>query len=405
MNWKYFCKITWEKLIVFALLMMGLLNPTKNVGDGLIGVILFVYVFFVVYRVFLKNTKHKFIIILPILVAFLITSIINSSDLRDFLSVNPREHEYTYDMGLYLKTYYLMKDGAWNYYQAHANAFNDHAVFGLGNLPTDVWGWRLPTLFYLWSIIPISNGVVIWWMFIGFCLLTFLAVYEITRLTLSKEKSYLAILAPYLFFPYLHFAARDWTMLQVEWWAVMIMIWGIYFYLKKKKLWSIVFFSLAMITRELLLIPFLILVFLAWLFKKRELKYFLIPVIVFIIFLIGHTLFVSQQVILIKGLSKYHFRLHGDGKSLLLTTLAFGSWEYLFYNLRLFTLMLGLVVIGFLRQITWRKTVVTASLILPLSYLLIGTSQWNHVWGVLYVPFIFLGLPWLINNFKTNKQH
>ena len=383
------------ELVAWLVLGLGLLNPV-NILDGWIGAGLFLYTLAILLiKPKLKKTKTSLIVVLPILVAFFFTGVMNSSHLRDFLSVNPKSGQYMHDMGLYLKTYYLMKEETVNYYQAHGQAFSGHMV--MNKLPDNVWGWRLPTVFYLWSIIPVTNGVVIWWLFMMFGLLTLLAVYKISGLMLHESKSKYAILTPYLFFPYLHFAVRDWTMLQVEWWAVFSLIGGIYFYLKKQKSWAVVFFCLAVMIRELILIPLLTLVILSWVFKRKEVKFFLIPVIVFGVFLSGHTVLVSKQVELVKGVSKYALRLHGEGKQLLLTTLAFGSWEYLFYKTRIFLIMMILALVGYLKKISFGKTIVAVNFILALSFLIIGTSEWNHVWGVLYIPMVLLGVVWLFD--------
>jgi hypothetical protein len=79
---------------------------------------------------------------------------------------------------------------------------------------------------------------------------------------------------------------------------------------------------------------------------------------------------------------------------LLLSTLAFGSWEYLGFRLKLFTVMLALAGWGFLAKISWNRSVVAVNLILPVTYLLIGTSEQNEVWGVLFLPFVFVGAAW-----------
>jgi len=271
-----------------------------------------------------KINNPNIIPIFVILLLFIISSIINSVKLRTYLSTDPPLSQYTHDMGLYLKTYYLM--GNYDYYHAHAVAFQNHAV--PISPPADVWSWRLPTAFYLWKLIPGINGLNIYLFYVAFATLALLATYQIAKKI--KVSQTLAIIPVYLLYSYLHFAAYDWTLLQIEWWAAFFVIFGLYFLFDNKENYAITFFSLAAITREQLFIPFLMIALIATIYKNKHWQKFWVPVVCFGLMIIFHTYQISKIVNLQSGSQAFHFRLNG-GMDLVNNTLAFGSWEYVFF--------------------------------------------------------------------------
>jgi hypothetical protein len=366
--------------------------------------------------------KHLTVERLFVLFLFLVIvdAVSISPTLRNYLSTNPPKYQYTHDMGLYMKTYYLMEDQ--NYYKAHAEAFMGHNVPGL---PNDVWGWRLPTVFYIWRLLPGSDGSVIWFGFLGLVLMVLYGVFDMSRTWAMKLKkgdgSWLGkfatrsmpILSPLILWPYFHFALRDWTILQVEWWAMCFILLGFWQYFKKNFVWATVLFSIGLSIRELLLIPFLVILgiyVLVWLVKKfvripdigmlrsrleddvmkKSWWVFALPVVVFFILISVHTYFVSLIVEL--GGNPFRLRFHGEGLGLFMTSFAFGSWEYLLFKFRPFLVVYFLSGLGLLWRLSWRSLVLLSFYLLPVSFLFIGTSSWNHVWGVLFVPVVLVGV-------------
>src|SRR3989338_7945708 len=73
----------------------------------------------------------------------------------------PRLGTYRSDEMIFLKTYYLVEKG-WNYYPAFSWAIEGDVRKIV--LTSDIFQWRLPTLFYLWKVLA-NNGWQILWLF------------------------------------------------------------------------------------------------------------------------------------------------------------------------------------------------------------------------------------------------
>jgi len=72
--------------------------------------------------------------------------------LFEYLQRAPIPMAYNDDNGIYLRTYYLMDDG-WGYYRAFKEGYLG-ALEGHPGGPPGVFGYRQPTLFMLWRILP-----------------------------------------------------------------------------------------------------------------------------------------------------------------------------------------------------------------------------------------------------------
>lgn len=384
--------------LVFTLFLLGITNPTTHFTDFMISIALVIYVGFVInntsiMRIIEVRVGRRFII-WPIIAAFLVTSWVNSDSLRRYLVREPLAETYRTDMDDFLKTYYLMEKGS-DYYTSFKtavaeNAFKDRVS---GNL----WSWRLPTVFYLWKLLPGSNGMGIYVFFLTTCVVSLYMAYKIAKNTIGERY---AILSPYLLFPYLHFAARDPTLLQTEWWGILPMFLGIYFLLKRRPVGIVVSFTAAVLIRELFIVPIMFITILLIIRKEKLWKTLVIPIGIFIIFLLMHSGWVSQQVMISPRFLAPRF---SGSKDILLATLAFGSWEYLWYRLRVFLVFYVMGLIGLIRQIRLigkdaaTLLVFLSFYIFPLSFLFIGTSIYNDYWGIFYMPFVLVSVPFILS--------
>lgn len=442
MNLKY---IILQKKIYFITLLMflGLPNPSQHYADKILTVALFGYVFLQVFRglrlnkylqiiliiiglsiyygngiidikisvlglalaltfqmlTFLASKNIKFGNLIPIffiVFIFLLGSIINSQKLREYLAIDPPMSQYTHDMGLYLKTFYLMQN--MDYYHAHAIAFQNHAV--PHEPPADVWSWRLPTAFYVWRLIPINNGLNIYFIYLLLASVILLLSYKLSLMLVNN--AYLAIIPSYLLYSYLHFASYDWTILQIEWWSMLFAIIAIYFIIKNKENFAILFFSLATITREQMLIPAFLIAVVNLIYRYKKWYKYWIPIICFGILFILHTYQINQIVSLSDGSRAFHLRLNG-GLELLQNTLAFGSWEYIFFMLKPFAILFFLNGLSLVMVRGRIEMMLLSFFVLPISYLVIGTSSINQAWGVLYVPIILISTIFTIKLLAVSK--
>lgn len=388
-----------KNFFIFLLLLLGLTNGTDNF-DHIISGVVFLYVSCATFGLLKRLIKKyhfeskSWLYVLPILVLFLISSLHNSSELRKYLEREPIPETYRTDMDDFLKTYYLMEKGQ-DYYTSFKEAVEQNAFKGA--VSTNLWSWRLPTIFYLWKLLPGTSGIGIYYLFLLLCLTTFYISYK-TALPVVGDRW--AVLSPYLLYPYLHFASRDATILQTEWWGMFLVVLGIYFISQKKYLQAVFFASLAMIIRELYILPFIFLSILTIVKKNKTWIWFVIPIVVFGLVLWRHAQVVSQHVDVSNRF--YELRLSG-GKDIILATLAFGSWEYFFYRLRIFLLLYVIGLVGVLKRIklNGHQSVLMIAFLsfymFPLAFLFIGTSIYNDYWGILYIPVLLISTPLILS--------
>lgn len=339
--------------------------------------------------VFRNKRINKKWAILPVLIALLACASVSGDEVISILKTDPKPKSYVRDMGLYLETFYLMKTAIPNYYQAHGQALLNHAEYFDKTLPKDVWSWRLPTVFWVWYLLPSNNGVVIYMVYVGLTLLMLLAAAEIGKY--FWPNGYFFLLLPYLLLVYFRFPLRDWTILQVEWWSALFWIFGVWGLIKKNYLALFGGTLLSIGIRELMVVPLLLAAFTSLVLRKRrELTIFALTGIVFAVFLLWH----SHQIGSVAGaLIKTGFNPRLNGSTLVVqATLAFGSWEFLFNQWRIFTLMWILAFFGYLSKPSFQKLILASPMTLTVFYLKFATGVWSHVWGVLYMPSVLLGV-------------
>lgn len=345
---------------------------------------------------------YKLLIIATLLV-FLITAIINGDKVRRLISIEPQAKTYLNDQLSFLRVAYLVESGS-DYYAANEKAITeDGRIF---TIPLEIWGWRLPTYSYVWAYLPGNVGISAYWLFILLASCFIYISFQIAKIFIQPS---LAVLSSYILFPYMHFAARDVAFLEIEWWGLIFFTFGLYFLLKKRYSISSVFFFVALIFREIFMIPILGILFLLALSRDwRVFSKISFCLIAFFLFWVFHYLQASKFIGL--GMSTLVPRDHPWGTFLLMQTLSYASWEYLMVNTRPFVisiitttifaagafvkknLSLPLLIIGF------------APLCMALAILKIGTPPYDDYWGISYVPLVLITLPvFIFNGFKFKQ--
>ena len=352
--------------------------------------------FFITYFLnFIGLIKRSAIFV--IIVTFLALSWASSAPVRGVLSSDLSKYAYNNDPGVFLKTYYLIEQNV-NYYDALNSAqlgrFGQHIVNG------DVWGWRLPTIFYIWKYLPSSSGLSIYALFLILASALLLVSYKIGRRYLGAR---LAILPSYLLFPYLHYAGRDQTFLQTEWWSVPIFVIAIYLFITRKHFYSIILLSLTVLIREVYIFPIGLIFIYLLITQKKNSRLFLIPIIAFLILLIFHISRVNYYIDAYGTLLSP--RVVSNGLLFVQQTLAFASWEYLLFQFRPFIIFLVASLFGCFyiykninknEGILWTLTFLP----FPIAFLRFGTLPYNDYWGIIYMPTIIILAPLLLGLFK-----
>lgn len=343
-----------------------------------------------------KIIKYSLISLFLSLTLFKYTSILsNIKDVFYQLKTEPLDESYISDEMKYLKNYYLMKKGI-DYYQAHylsqiKLAGNDNTVW-----QQDIWGWRLPFIFYFWKYLT-RTGSDILLLFIFLALITLTTSYFIS---IKFIKSKISLLTPLIILPYFLSAIQSTSFLFITWWSMFFYIIGVAFLFYQKHFLSAIFLSIAILTREFYLIPILIMLLIS-VFYHKNIKIFLLPLLLFFLMMIFHIYKVNQFTHINNSFGAY--RLSRPNKTLVLSTLAFSTNSYFFVNYRPTLLFLAISVISLILLIIKSKDkyiyLLAISSFFPifLSFFMINIGKWEDYWGATYVP---LGIIYSVSIFK-----
>lgn len=333
-----------------------------------------------------------------LILVFVANSWAISGQLRNYLT---SDIPYNNDPGVLLKTYKLIENGQ-DYYKSFKEA--QLGRFALSIMPKDIWGWRLPTIFYIWKLLP-GNALSIYFLYLLMACCLLYVSYQIGKRYLGEK---LGFISPYLLLPYLHFGARDQMFLETEWWSVSIFIFAIYFLIKTKLLISTVLLSLTLLIREVYLLPIGLMLIYSIFKQRRLISVFLIPIISFAIFFLYHIYRVNYFIDAWGTL--FTARTVNNGIYFLQQTLAFASWEYLLNQFRPFLLLTLAAAIGCLYILKVQKKqevifLLLAFLPFPIAFLRFGTTPFNDYWGLIYIPTAIILAPTVLIVFKKNQKY
>lgn len=212
-------------------------------------------------------------------------------DVRQSIKKEPADKSYIADELDYLKTFYLLKKGS-GYYQARYEAQKNIAGKEEERVWTkDIWGWRLPFVFYFWKLFA-KNGLGIFNLFIILSACFFLSSYLIVK---KFVKNNFALLSTVILLPYFLNAIKSTSFLFIAWWGMFFFAFGLMFFYYNHLFLSSFFFILAVISREHFIIPLASMFVLSVIFKKSKLV-FLIPIIAFFLMILLHVHNVSSFV-------------------------------------------------------------------------------------------------------------
>ena len=296
-----------QKILLIVFLLLGILNPVpgNNIdlfsGFLLVGATSFVVtrnIFLVVltavlsvsFHTQIKGFDYLTVVAVPVgvifgylltrkksldklfvafvILLFLTSSLATSGELRAMLSRDLPLYTYNNDPGTFLKMYQFLENDV-NYYEGLIVAHKGR--FAQSSEPTDLWGFRMPTIFYIWKFLP-GGGISIYFFYL---LLASGVIYFSYLMARKYLPSNLAVLSPYLLFPYLHFAGRDQMLLETEWWSFCFFVVGLYFLIIKNKLLSAALLSLSVLVRELYVLILLPMLFYSFLRERK----FVLPLV------------------------------------------------------------------------------------------------------------------------------
>ncbi len=340
-----------------------------------------------------------FLIGLVILTTYILSALLTPTIINYFQIDSLGEPEFrTYrsDESSFIKTFYLMKKGE-SYYSAFYNARSN---FIDGNLISgDPFTWRMPTVFYLWNFAESGENILT--LFIFFSILAiFLILKQIIGLW--------ALMGPVILIPYFYDALTNKTsFLFTEWWALFFFIFALaaLFYNYSKT--AILMFTLSVLTRELYVIPLLILSVYGF-FRKDKFSVFFMPIVISSVGYLIHWHSVSTFVENSGLGARFIERFHGYSLQNLQQMISFSMRGYVLDGLKthyllIFTGVMALILNLILER---RKEVIylaTASLSLLFILPVIGVLE-NDYWGILFVPLILISIPLLFNLIKKLEK-
>lgn len=288
--------------------------------------------------------------------------------------------------------------------QSYYTAF-DNAVIAFpahNEKPSNISAYRLPTIFYLWKFLP-NPGLFIWIGFLMLCSATLIASFKIAA---KFSKFPLSILAPYLLVPYLLFSAKSIWFLMIEWWSAFFIVFFICLFLYKKERLAYFTLLLALLIRELAIIP-IALNSIAMLFIKRKyFIYFSSLILIFVAFYGLHTYLSQTGSTSINETTSQLLTFRGI--PFIKRTLDFGSDFYFFNQAKIPVLGIFLILSSAGSLTTLIKNQKERYLILisilffagfAFSFLFISKSIFNEYWGIMYVPVMISIIPWGIESF------
>lgn len=321
------------------------------------------------------------------------------------ISQEPKLETYTTDMMAYLRTYYEVRSGH-PYYLSLSNSVVGDAT--RDNQPEEIWGWKLPFIFYFWSILPGPAGTSVYFGFVILLITTLFASYKLS----SKINHKFAWVSPYLLLGYFILPLTEITLFQVEWWAACFFIIGLTFLIYQKKLWAMTFFLFCILTRELFLVHLAMLAIVYLLYRRyRDIWIFAVPAVSLILFYIFYHLPNVYQFESFGPMTSWWRGNVQRGWYLVRPTLSYSSWNYFFYFLYPFRIILSFAVIGLIRQIQQSKNKF-APLLSLFSFLpffififFVGIqTKWQDYWGIYYLPLSLIFAPTIISLVKHDKN-
>ena len=307
----------------------------------------------------------------------------------------PSIGSYRSDEYIFLKTFYLVKGGQ-NYYQSFEQAVAEDAR-GIV-LTNDSFTWRTPTVFYLWKFTA-SNGQQIFRNFWFLVTITLVFIYFILRKFVAFK---LALLGTIIVIPYfVDILNYKTAFLFTEWWAWFFLIIGLGYYVHNNLRFAWPFFVLAVLTRELMLIP--ICAFLGYsIILKKNRFYFVSVIISFLVFYLFHKGFVLKEAGFATNSLLIGTRLHGFDKQSFLTMISFSMKEYPFVSYKIHYLLVLVSTIGLMISFMRKSDknifyVYLAAFSFLISLPFITTSFYNDYWGILFMPTLIFTIPLALN--------
>jgi hypothetical protein len=302
----------------------------------------------------------------------------------------PAPKTYISDEMFYLKTFYSVERGK-NFYTSLMQADTERG----GKMKPDVFTWRWPTIFYLWSTLA-KNGAQILYLFWYFVFFSWVSIYLILRKFVNFWFAVTGVLIVILYF--LDAVYYKTSFLFTEWWGWFFLIFGLAFFIYRKKYPAWIFFLLSAATRELMIIPIIIYFFIAVLSRKNRI-FFLTLIGSFLILFFIHKHFVAGVM---RDQSSFNLsqalsRIHVPTKTELFKMFSFSMRQYPFAELKIHLALALLSLFCFIKLLFIKAPCGLIYIILSgwslALFLPFISGSYNDYWGITFMPSVLMILP------------
>lgn len=328
---------------------------------------------------------------------FLLTSLIARS-----ANVEPEPYRYQFDGIKWLKAFYFMKKGT-NYYQAAWLADKLDARKLVFSQPLQ---YRLPTIFWLWRILP--SGAAIVYLFLFMSAITLLCVFLVGRRYGGNLAGYVASV---LLYPYLIWGAATTYFSFAEYWGLFFVAIALLLLAYERNILAIPFFLIAAAIREQFALFLVLGIFTSLLRKEwRESSIWTAASGLMAILVRYHGLMAKRYIppvraatVSVRFFQEYAAPQFGN----LLGRNSFGIEplvipRFLLIDVFSFAdavllIFMVLAIVGLL----WRRpsalTILLAPYLVILIFLSLVVEPSRTYWAVIYMPFVFLAWPWVLS--------
>lgn len=318
-------------------------------------------------------------------------------------SREPTAGEYNNFNSINLKTFYLMKRGM-NFYEAYSNAFSLTSDSG-GEIPANLWHWRMPTVFYIWKLLLPPDGFYVLYLYllIGLCVIYF--IFDISSNFLRQPLNLIPpILTSYIFI----FGGAAFWFTFPEFWGVFFLFLGLWSLHRKNLPLAIAALTLAPLIRWIFIFP-MFGIFIVLMFDKKRKLYISagLPLLVFIVFFKIHVSSISHLTTAMGQTFEGFGNFLGGGAGNFISFIAFGAALLSRPRVALLAILLGFIV-ATVRIFTSSRGLTARLLIagslFPLLFFLKVGPPFNHdYWGVVFIPLIYASLPVAFSSLQGNS--
>lgn len=332
----------------------------------------------------------------------------NTSRVHHLNSNEPLPTAYLprYDPTFYWMVFDKMEHGL-SYAEAGKQAFGADSRTDADFYPTNLGSWRFPTKYFIWTTFAdTAYGVLILYL-IGIAVI-FLCIHLITMRVAPPE---FGAIGMWMLIPFLQANILDLWFFMTEWWGMFPFMIGFTALLYKRHRLAIIFFSLALITRENILIPLAAVSF--WLLILKRWRLFLatsIPVAAMFLMITVHYYnlrdLLEGSFLTQLGSYVYWSRISQATsesfwvKGILWNTLRHGNFTYFFYPIAL-PLFFVLALCGTAWSIFKKQRdaiiIIGTGALTALAMFHLGTPtleqfEGSIYWNIIYAPIIVSGI-------------